>query len=209
MAVNLFENDRGETFLRELSRFKPETVPGQEISYSNAGMIALGIILENVYKVTYSELIEKYITLPFGMNNTETVFLKSEIDNYTTGYDKEGNVMPHITFQIAGAAGGLKSTTYDMINYIRENIIMKDEAIKLSHKSRIVKNGEEIGLGWQIRRDITDDKLLWHDGGEPGFSSYIAIIPNKKVGIICLTNQRGRQNQLAKLSEKIIVELIE
>ena len=83
-----------------------------------------------------------------------------------------------------------------------------DEAIKLSHKSTISADGQEMGLGWQIRRDFKDDKLLWHNGGEPGFSSYIAILPNKNIGIIGLTNQRGRQNNLANLSEKILTEII-
>ena len=206
--INLFEGDKGSMFLNDLHDVKPDYQPGNNILYSNTGMILLGIILENIYSTSYAALIDRYFTHPLGMNNTETVYFKSDTDNYTKGYDKNGNIMPHITFQIAGAAGGLKSTTYDMIIYIKENIKEMDEAIKLSHKSTISADGQEMGLGWQIRRDFKDDKLLWHNGGEPGFSSYIAILPNKNIGIIGLTNQRGRQNNLANLSEKILTEII-
>ncbi|MFC1538918.1 serine hydrolase domain-containing protein [Candidatus Latescibacterota bacterium] len=207
--INVFEGDKGALFLRDLHKVKPDTALGSKIQYSNTGVIILGIILENVYGTSYSELIKEYFTRPLGMNNTETVYFESDTDNYTKGYDKKGNIMPHITFQIAGAAGGLKSTAYDMILYIKENIKEMDEAIKLSHESTISIDGQEIGLGWQMCKNTMGDKQLWHDGGEPGFSSYIAIIPEKNIGIICLTNQRGRQNQLTNLSEKIIENIVE
>ena len=206
--VSLFEGDRGSMFLRDLHDAEINFLPGDNIQYSNTGMILLGLILENVYNTKYSELINKYFIVPFDMINTETVPFNSNTDNYTKGYDKNENLMPHITFQIAGAAGGLKSTAADIIKYIKANIYSENEAIKLSHKSTIHKNGKEIGLGWQIGIDLLGEKFLWHDGGEPGFSSYIAIFPNKEIGIICLANQRGRQNQLKSLSDSILKNTI-
>ena len=202
--IHLYDKDRGELFLNDLEKTKPDTLPGQRIVYSNAGMITLGIILENIYGISYPELIIKYFAGPMSMKNTETVFYKSETDNYTKGYDKDGNVMPHITFQIAGAAGGLKSTTGDMILFIKENLTDINKVVKLAHKSTIAKNGQELGLGWQISKSNSGEKQLWHDGGEPGFSSYIAIVPGMKTGIICLTNQRGRQYLLSNLSSEIL-----
>ena len=206
--VQIFEEDTGSMFLRDLHNVKLDFTPGDNIKYSNTGMILLGIILEKIYDTKYPLLINRYFTLPLDMKNTETVLYKSETNNYTIGYDKARKIMPHITFQIAGAAGGLKSTTSDMINYIKANINADNKAIELSHKQTISKNGQEIGLGWKIRFDLFGEKMLWHDGGEPGFSSYIAIIPDKKIGIICLTNQRGRQNQLESLSEGIFKNII-
>jgi CubicO group peptidase (beta-lactamase class C family) len=206
--INLFEGDRGSFFLKDLHDVNIDYTPGNNIQYSNTGMILLGIILENIYNTNYSVLINKYFTIPLNMKNTETVSYKSETDNYTKGYDKTGKIMPHITFQIAGAAGGLKSTTYDMLKYIRANINTDNEAIRISHKSTIKKNGQEMGLGWKIRFDVSGKKMLWHDGGEPGFSSYIALIPEKEIGIICLTNQRGRQNQLENLSDSIFKDML-
>jgi CubicO group peptidase (beta-lactamase class C family) len=167
-------------------------------------MILLGKVLENIHKNSYSNLINKYFNLALNMNNTETVYFDSDTNNYTKGYDKKGRIMPHITFQIAGAAGGLKSSTYEMIKYIKANLSKDDAAIKLSHTSTFRNNEKEVGLGWQIRYDILNEKLLWHDGGEPGFSSFIAIMPGRNTGIICLANQRGRQNQLEKLTKSIL-----
>jgi len=143
-----------------------------------------------------------------GMENTETVYYESDTANYTRGYDKSRNIMPHITFQIAGAAGGLKSTAYDMVRYIEENIKEDDEAIYFSHQKTIEKNDQAYGLGWQVSAGSAKDIHLWHDGGEPGFSSFCLIYPGKKTGIICLTNQRSRQSQLSNLCRAILATLM-
>ena len=206
--INLFEGDKGSTFLNELHNVNVQTPPGEKILYSNTGIIILGNILENVYGSSYSKLIERYITRPFEMTKTETVFFKSDTANYTKGYDKSGNIMPHITFQIAEAAGGLKSTLRDMMHYVQANVKESNKAIKLSHEKTTGTDEHGIGLGWQIRKNIFGDKQLWHDGGEPGFSSYCTVIPSKNIGIICLMNQRGRQAQINNLSEKIIAKFI-
>ena len=66
-----------------------------------------------------------------------------------------------------------------------------------------------MGLGWNLNTKSKNDVLLWHDGGEPGFSSYILIIPNHNIGIVCLANQSGRQFQFSKFCKLVIDDLIE
>ena len=205
--VNLFEGDTGSMFLEDLHKTEIKTLPGDAFQYSNAGMIVLGIILENVNEITYSGLIENYITRPLEMNDTETVFWECDTLKYTKGYDRDGNIMPHITFQIAGAAGGLKSTTHDMVRYLVENIKETDEAVLLSHKLTTGTDKQGMGLGWQIKKDSRGEKQIWHDGGEPGFSSYCVIVPGRNIGIICLANQAGRQYQLSILCDNVISEI--
>ncbi len=205
--MKVYEGDRGSIFSKGLQKVKLETEPGTRIHYSNTGIMLLGIILENVYGTSYSELLNKYITNPLKMPNTNIVFFESDTANYTKGYDKAGNIMPHIVFQIAGAAGGIKSTIQDMVQYVKANLAETNYTIKLSHEITAGTNENGIGLGWQISKNISGTKQLWHDGGEPGFSSYCLIVPSKKIGIICLINQRGRQMQLQNLSEKIILRI--
>ena len=205
--VNIFNDDNGLMFLKDLHNVTLETQPGEQFKYSNVGIIILGHILENIYETSYSELLKRFITHPLGMTNTETVFFESDTSNYTKGYDTKGNIMPHITFQIAGAAGGLKSTANDMMNYLKANVRETDRAIKLAHEKTFSDENNGIGLGWQIKQSSSGDQQLWHDGGEPGFSTYCMVIPQKIFGIICLMNQKGFQSELCNLSEKIFTGL--
>lgn len=116
-------------------------------------------------------------------------------------------IMPHITYQIAGAAGGLKSTLNDLMKYINENISEKDIAMKLTHKKSIEINGKSIGLGWQIKQIAGETDAFWHNGGEPGFSSFCMVIPEEQLGIVCLSNTGGLQDELSQLSFRIIENL--
>ncbi len=207
-VIKAFNGFSSDWFMEELHKIQPDTIPGTKITYSNIGFNLLGIILENIFGESYPELIKKYITNPIGMEQTETVPFTSDTTDYTIGYDKNGKIMPHITYQIAGAAGGLKSTTNDMLKYIAANMDEKNEAIKLSHQKAIETKDEVIGLGWQIQTLFNKNDAIWHNGGEPGFSSYCLIIPEKKCGIICLTNQRGRQYEFSLLSKGILTQLL-
>lgn len=52
--INIYENDKGAMFLRDLQNIKIDFEPGHMIRYSNTGMIILGLILENIYNTSLS-----------------------------------------------------------------------------------------------------------------------------------------------------------
>ncbi len=205
--VSFFEGDSMGIFLNGLKQVEIKNKPNESISYSNAGMITLGIILESVYKESYSALLERYITGPLSMTSTKTVSYMTDTINYTRGYDKKGNIMPHITFQIAGAAGGMISTAGDMVKYVEANIKKSNKAIALSHKKTAGTNDEGFGIGWKLKINSNQEVMVWHDGGEPGFSSYFAIIPEKRIGAVALASQRGRQSDLERAVLNILTSL--
>lgn len=43
-------------------------------------------------------------------------------------------------------------------------------------------------LGWVVGQ-MPNGNILWHDGGTPGFGSYIALVPDRNIGVIVLTNE--------------------
>lgn len=206
--VNAFNGKDFSYFLDGLRKTRTETIPGTRIHYSNAGMICLGLILEKIYGIPYAELLNRKITGPLHMESTGIVSFNSDTTGYTKGYDKNGNTMPHITFQVAGAAGGIISTTEDMVKYISANLQEKSIGFRMAHKKTCEINGESYGFGWKTGAIDSDEKSLWHDGGEPGFSSFCLIVPGKRIGIVCLANRRGLQYSMQQFSENIIVGLI-
>src|SRR5439155_2774986 len=48
-------------------------------------------------------------------------------------------------------------------------------------------NGE-YGLGWQIGK-YANEKIIYHHGGFPGWSSHISYMPDKKIGVAVLINE--------------------
>ena len=69
-----FENQEN---IKSLSDFLPyfvndpiNFVPGEQMRYSNAGYIVLGLIIEEITGKTYNTYLEEHIFRPSGMNNT-------------------------------------------------------------------------------------------------------------------------------------------
>jgi hypothetical protein len=46
------------------------------------------------------------------------------------------------------------------------------------------------GLGFNVR-DFRGEKLIMHSGGLPGYVSRVAMIPDRKLGVVVLTNQES------------------
>ena len=68
--------------------------PGTQYSYSNAGYIVLGLIIEKITGQSYFDYVRENIYLPAGMVNTNAFELDAVVSNLAIGYttqDAEGN----------------------------------------------------------------------------------------------------------------------
>ena len=119
LKINYYNKLTSKDFFKALHTVKLDTIPGTKRYHSNAGAQLLAYILEGVYKMPMEKLIKKYITTQYKMNATS--FMKSnEMEKTATGYTASGkkavyeSVMPYFKY-----AGGLSSTTQDLVNYIK------------------------------------------------------------------------------------------
>jgi len=104
-------------FLADLGRVRLDGVPGEKFRYSNAAAQLAGYVLENIEGVTFDQLLQQKLARPLGMHDTAIVLTASQRKKLARGY--EGTISlppPNETLQ---AAGGLKSTVADMLNYLR------------------------------------------------------------------------------------------
>ena len=84
-------------------------------------MGTLGVILEDVNKKTYEALIIEKICKPLAMNETRLLLRKEDSARFAKGYDATGQPISQWDFKILGAAGGIRSTTADMLKYAKAN----------------------------------------------------------------------------------------
>ena len=64
--------------------------------------------------------------------------------------------------------------------------------------------GIQIGIGWYLG-NYSGHRIVAHNGGDTGFSSYIMLVPEKKIGIIMASNWERTNTQAITLE---ILELI-
>lgn len=172
-----------------------DTLPGIKREYSNFAVGLLGIILEKVYGLEYEQLVKKYILSPYGMKQTRISLSKADFKTFSQGYDLEGNPASYWRNRLAEAAGGIRSTTHDMLLYIKAQMDTQDTAAELSHTVTFGDTQKGTGLNWGIST-TKEGHLRWtHDGGTDGFTSLCIVYPELNSGIILLTNNGDHNDQ--------------
>lgn len=145
-----------DQFLAHLHVLKLTAMPGSHYQYSNAAAQLAGYILEKLYRRPYEQLLRAKILAPLRMNATSISLSPADRDRLAPGWDDNGQraILPPGD----EAAGGLKSTTDDMLSYVRWQIDETDPAVRLSHQRVWTAKGPVfgnqgtfgIGLNWQI-----------------------------------------------------------
>jgi hypothetical protein len=92
-------------------------------------------------------------------------------------------------------AGAVNSTVDDLLRWLQvwmnngKPLLSKSTYQSItSEKIKVAKNAKEgYGYGWFIEKNDSL-KILSHGGGMPGYKSFIIVIPERKIGVIVLTN---------------------
>lgn len=175
-------------FFNALHKVTLDTVPGFKTRHSNAAAQLLAFILEKVYDSPIEKLVSDYITHPNKMSNTSFLAPKQQNSNLISGYDGKGNKMPHFTTEILKGAGGLNSTTSDLMNFIKLQLDHTNKAAALCQAESFNAGQYTIGLNWLKYKHDNGNHQIWTDGGTYGFVSYLVIYPEINSGIVILTN---------------------
>ncbi|WP_428741218.1 serine hydrolase domain-containing protein [Tenacibaculum sp.] len=210
LITDLQKDFTKKDFFNELHMVKIDTVPGTKFGYSNPGANLLGYCLENIYKMSFEELLTKKILTPLKMNNTKITLTEEEKKLLAQGYNGKNQKMPFEPEMPMKAAGGILSTTGDMIKYMRFHLNQNDEVIKISHKKLLgLWEDFDNGLFWQIFINKNKPDIIFQNGGAFGTSSWLTLIPNKQIGVFIITNKKDDKthNHLKNTLDKIIDKL--
>jgi CubicO group peptidase (beta-lactamase class C family) len=186
--LNPYKNYDKKMVYEYLSKLKLDTLPGVKMDYSNTGMALLGIILENVYKQSYKELLKKYITSSYEMKSTFVNVPTNYLEKFAIGYNDKGKETSHWDLGDQVGAGGIKSTIEDMTLYLKENIIESSKVIQNAHQVQFENGKEKVGFSWFIQLTKAGNTLVWHNGGTYGFTSFCGFVKEKKCGVVVLAN---------------------
>ena len=162
--------------------------PGKSWSYSNAGFIVLGAIVENASGQNYFEYMRDRIFMPAGMKDTASYAVKDIVPNLGTGYTRFDNgdplgIEPRVnnvmTMPMKGSpAGGGYSTPPDLLRFaqaLRTNKLVNAELTeKLTGGKVDTPMGSKYGYGF-IEEMLDGRSVRGHSGGAPGINSYLNI----------------------------------
>ncbi len=186
--------------------------PGNHFFYNNDMFTLLGLIIEKVSQMPYHENVKENILNPLKMNRS--LFSKEYFetaDNKITGYVQktpesplEGLEPPFDPFLYA--PGGLISSVEEMIHYmlalmnegnydgiqvLKTDSIQKmwAEYIKIPDETSYLMTEKGFyGYGW-MKEDFMGETLIHHGGNISTSAAKLAMIPNKKMGVVIGVNR--------------------
>jgi len=203
-----YKKNTRNLFLDNLKKVQLIDKTGKNYHYSNTGIQLVGYVLENVYSSSFTDLLNKHVFSRSGEQNTMQL-----IDNKTNisiGKNDKGEIMP-LNNKFYKYAGGLKSSTNSVLNYIKLYLENDDPVIQQVMRRLAGNNEHGRAYAWNTYRFNKKEKMLYHNGGTFGHSTWIAIYPDIKIGVFLATNilTDDSQSDLNELSNRIIESITE
>lgn len=211
--ATLFESFLGysvDHMLKTLRYIKPVASFRSEYAYQNIFFVMAEKVLFAITQKDWLNLMNENILHPLDMKNSSATLEGFENSPNVTSlhYKKNGKTFVrepraegYDFLYTARASGGINSSVNDMSHYLimllnqgkynNKTIISKENLNYLWAPKTIIQelNGFWIfyGLGW-YRVEQENSNMIWHDGETLGCQNIIALIPEKKIGIVVLTN---------------------
>jgi len=190
-----------DTLIKELAPEHLAYPPGQVFNYSNLGADLLGTAVERVAGRPFVEHTQKALLDRIGMTHSSYVMTPSIHSMLARGYI-DGQASDPIGIRDI-PAGSLLSSAADMGRYLQfvfsggrigNDAVLGEKQIAAmfqpQYPDRPLDFGQRFGLGWMLSglKINGGGTVAWHDGSTRAFMSQIALLPEKKLGVVILAN---------------------
>lgn len=194
-------SDFVELFVNDSLAFEP----GEKWSYSNAGFILLGAIIEAITGSTYFNFVYNNIYKVAEMHNTDCYEMDKPIPNLAIGYTKlklghktlsnewRNNLYLHVVK--GGPAGGGFSTVEDLFRFaqaLRHHQLLDAEYTKILTTGKVALNPnsthEKYAYGF-FDHAYKGARIVSHHGQFQGIAANLDIFPESGYTTVILLNQ--------------------
>lgn len=186
-----------KNFLPLFQHHKMMFQPGDRFHYNNAGFIVLGLIIEQLTGVTFTEYVEANIFAPCGMEDSGYFSLDQLPKNTAIGYiDHEDGSWKSNSYSIpikGGADGGAYITAEDMTKcwkgLLQHKLLSEKYTSKLLTPYVSNEDGDYYGYGiWIEKRN--DVVYKYHVMGyDPGVCFHSAFYPSTGITVVIPSNK--------------------
>jgi CubicO group peptidase (beta-lactamase class C family) len=203
-------DDALSDFARSLSGWRLQSEPGSVFSYSNAGFEILGLLLARATGTTFEEAVRTQVLVPLGMR--ESTFLRSEVPRHLAAAPHVGRplTVPAGAYPYSrrhAPSSTLHSNVLEMCRWLVAHFepagptevagfegqwARLDAGLVDLMSQPVVPVGrppweESASLGWAVG-SYRRHRTLGHSGADPGFGSRVVLVPDRRTGVVVLTN---------------------
>lgn len=181
--------------------------PGTTYDYSNLGFGMLAYITARVAERDYAEFMRDEVFVPLGLTRTSVQIRPEPSVDAAVSY-ADGSRIPYYRFDEWGS-GRVFSTVHDLASFGLFHLkaprpgarkVLSDRAVDAMVNDRESSGtaGGRYGLDWFYAlgwggRERTAFGPYWygHDGGMPGVSSAMKLLPDHRLVVVAVSNSRS------------------
>ncbi|MBT4522172.1 MAG: beta-lactamase family protein [Halieaceae bacterium] len=179
--------------------------PGTKFEYSGGGFSILELIIEELSGKDFTSYMNDEVLNPLGMNESSFEVQEEQLPNVAVPYNDALEAMP--LYRINGkAAGGMYSSIVELSKFAcaemtgpageapGRGILLPESVAEMHRPDRYAETDMGMdfytGLGHYVV-NMGDIQAVQHTGGNPGWRTVYTIVPEKKLGFVCLINSAG------------------
>ena len=166
-----------------IAKGTPDFEPGEKRSYSNAGYVLLGFVVEKLAGKPYQDALKERITGKLGLTDTYRATGKTDVskkESFSYSYAGDWKQQDEIDLSIPGGAGAIISTPSDLAKFIQA---LFDGKLISQENVNQMKNGmgmSDLKLG--------DKTFYGHGGSTDGFRATVVYLPEEKLAVAYTSN---------------------
>ena len=207
-------------FLPMFQHQRMKFAPGKRFSYSNAGFILLGLIVEQQAGIGFTEYVERNIFAPCGMTDSGYFAMDRLPERTANGYiydesDDSWRTNIYAVPIIGGPDGGAFTTAPDIVKFwtsLFDYQLLGKALTERFLTPQIMVNGSESvkdkRYGYGVWITMKED-AVWEyyiTGGDPGVKFFSAVYPQQNALITVIRNTDRSFRSLCDEIESIVVD---
>lgn len=188
-----------QDFLPLFTHLPMKFKPGKRFSYSNSGFILLGLVVEHISGMTFTDFVEKNVLEPAGMIDSGYFSLDQLPDRVASGYipDDAGGWRSNIySVPIIGAPDGGAFTTADDLARFWDSLVdgrlfeakTLNEMLTPRARTNPGSARTRYGFGVWMRMKAGAPEVFYMLGEDPGVAFYAGYSPGMKLTFTLMGN---------------------
>jgi CubicO group peptidase (beta-lactamase class C family) len=172
--------------------------PGRISEYSNLGYGLLGEVLSRQARSSYADAVERLVFGPLGMDDAFIDVPRKDQTDVAVHYDASLVRLPPMRNNTPGA-GNAHASARDLMKFamLHAGATADSPLSPAGVAAMQARRGDAFhhyygsayyGLGWYVRQE-GEQRVVWHEGGMPGASSIIKLLPDQRIAVVVLGNR--------------------
>ena len=179
--------------------------PGEVYNYSNIGFSLVGLVLEDLYNLKYTEILQQVVFKPLKLKSTFVVLPIKFLSKLVKGHDSNGNIVPNWDFDVFAPIGAIKSNADDMVTFLEAEIKSKNDMFRITQIPTFkIDDSLQIGLGWFIEKTNQSNDIVFHSGKTGGYSSFVGFNKQHEVGVVVLLDNNTIDYDAEQIGKTIL-----